>query len=171
VTASAPGRKDWSDEVTVEGGGDDKQLHVPELALAPEKPQVGAVTGSSVAAAPAARPSKLPYIIGGIGLAVTAAGFTFGGLASTKYSAAKDACPTLKSCSPSAIDDRNTAGTFANVANIGVGVGLATLATGVVLLLTQHSGQSSSEQPRASALTFVPLFEPGRASATLSGGF
>jgi hypothetical protein len=171
VTASAPGRKAWSGEVTVEGGGDDKQLHIPELGLAPEKSEVGVGNGAKAAPAATTRPSKLPYVIGGIGLAVTAVGFTFGGLASSRYSAAKDACPTLKNCSPSAIDDRNTAGAFANLANVGVGVGLATVVTGVVLLLTQHSSPSSSEQPRAGALTFVPLLEPGRASATLRGGF
>jgi hypothetical protein len=54
------------------------------------------------------------------------------------------------------------------VSNVTVGVGLATVATGVVLLLTRGS---SNEHPHTASLGFLPLLEPGRAGAVLSGGF
>lgn len=166
VTASAPGRKAWTGEISVEGGGDDQQLQVPELQLAPAEPAPPEPGGQRPAPSPT-KPSKLPYVVGGIGLGVTAVGLVFGGLAKSKYTSATDACPTLKGCSPGAIDDRETAGTFANVANVGVGVGLAAVAGGVVLLLLQDSG----ERPKAGALRLTPSFEPGRAGAFVSGGF
>lgn len=168
IVASAPGRVDWRAEVVVEGGGDDKRLEIPELKEAPPEPSGGAAVDPSAAAAPTGRPSKVPYIVGGVGLGVTAVGLVFGGLAQSKYQSATDACPTRKGCSASALDDRDTAQLFANVSNVTVGVGLATVATGVVLLLTRSS---SSERPHTASFTFAPLVAPDRAGAVLSGGF
>lgn len=168
IVASAPGRLDWKGEVSVEGGGDDKQLQVPELKEAPPEPSGGATAGTGAVAAPPGKPSKVPYIVGGIGLGVTAVGLVFGGLAQGKYTSATDACPTRKGCSQSALDDRDTAQLFANVSNVTVGVGLATVATGVVLLLTRGS---ASERPQTASFTVAPLLAPNRAGAVLSGGF
>jgi len=167
IVASAPGRLDWHGEITVEGGGDDKQLQVPELKEAPPEPN-DAATGTGAVAGPPGKPSKVPYIVGGIGLGVTVVGLAFGGLAQSKYTSATDACPTRKGCSADALDDRDTAQLFANVSNVTVGVGLATVATGVVLLLTRGS---ASERPQAASFTFAPLVAPDRAGALLSGGF
>ena len=167
IVASAPGRLDWKGEISVEGGGDDKQLQVPELKEAPPGPS-GAAVGTGAVAAPPSKPSKVPYIVGGIGLGVTAVGLVFGGLAQSKYTSATDACPTRKGCSPNALDERDSAQLFANVSNVTVGVGLATVATGVVLLLTRGS---TSERPQTASFTFAPLVAPDRAGALLSGGF
>lgn len=170
IVASAPGRLDWTGEISVEGGGDDKQLQVPELKAAPPEASVGtAADGGAVAALPA-KPSKVPYLVGGIGLGVTAVGLVFGGLAQSKYTSATDACPTRKGCSAGALDDRDTAQLFANVSNVTVGVGLATVATGVVLLLTRGSA-SERRHPQTASFTFAPLVAPDRAGALLSGGF
>jgi hypothetical protein len=163
IAASAPGRRDWSGEVTVEAGGDAKELRVPKLELAP----TSSVTTAKEPRFTASPPSKLPYVVGGIGLGVTAVGLVFGGLAKGKYDSATDACPTRHGCAQAALDDRNTAETFANVANVGVGVGLAAVATGVVLLLTR----GSSEPTRADALRVAPVWQPGTAAAVVSGGF
>jgi hypothetical protein len=168
IVASAPGRLDWHGEITVEGGGDDKQLQVPELKEAPPETRGATATNTRAPAAPAGKPSKVPYIVGGVGLGVTAVGLVFGGLAQSKYQSATDACPTHKGCSASALDDRDTAQLFANVSNVTVGVGLATVATGVVLLLTRGS---ASERPRAASFGFTPLVAPHQAGAVLSGGF
>lgn len=167
VVASAPGRKTFSAEVSVEGGGDDKELEVPELELAPATAN-GAEPEPTTKSTPPARRSKLPYIVGGVGLGVTTVGLVFGGLAASRYSKAKQACPTFNHCGSDALDDRSTAGTFANVANVGVGVGLAGVVAGAILLITQPS--SSNETPRT-GFTLVPVVGGGATGALVSGGF
>jgi hypothetical protein len=170
VTASAPGRETWSGDITVEGGGDEKQLRVPELPRAPKAAVTPGVAAPPRGAAPARR-SALPYVVGGVGLGVTAVGLTFGGLAASKYASAKDACPSLKGCGGAAMDDRHTAETFANVANVGVGVGLAAVVTGLVLYFTQGTKTSQTEQASAADWALVPVLQPGVATAVVSGGF
>lgn len=171
IVASAPGYTDWRGEVAIEGGGDDRKLSVPELKAAPagQTPKDGAAPGGSAGNSLAIEPrrrSVLPYVVGGVGLAVTGAGLVFGALAKGKYTSATDACPSLKGCSSSAMDERESAETFANVSNVAVGVGLAAVAGGVVLLLVQ----GRAEEPK-SALRVSPSWQPGRAGAFVSGAF
>jgi hypothetical protein len=69
---------------------------------------------------PAPAPKNtMPWVIGGAGATLAAVGGVFGVLALTNYHSADRACPEHVDCSPDAIAERDRAGTFANVANVG----------------------------------------------------
>lgn len=92
-------------------------------------------------------PGMTPWIIGGAGAAFLVTGGVFGLLAMQSNSEAIEHCPTRQGCSRSVMDAVDTRNTQATVANIGVGVGLAGIATATVWLLVakprsreQHAG-------------------------------
>lgn len=81
----------------------------------------------------AARPSKLPWIIGGAGLGVLVVGGALGTWTYLDYRSLKDDCGPR--CSDARVDPVHTRGV---VADVMMGVGLVTLVTAVVLKLTDH---------------------------------
>ena len=171
VRASAPQHTDWSGEVTVEGGAASESLVIPPLEPAPAASAAPAgpppnAEGTNPSTTETSHPPVLAYVVGGVGIVATGVGLAFGALASSKYGDAEDACPTFHGCSPSAMDDRTTAGTFATVSTVGVSVGLVGIATGVVLLVTHRSGKSSTARPR-----LVPAVGPGVAGGVFEGAF
>jgi len=170
VRASAPGYTDWSGEVSVEGGAASESLVIPPLKPAPvDAPPAASVPPDRASTPPAAaksRPPVLGYVVGGVGIVATGVGLTFGALASSKYGDAEDACPTFHDCSPSAMDARKTAGTFATISTVGVSAGLAAVAAGVVLILTHRS-----TSPAAAHARLVPAVGPGVAGGVLEGAF
>jgi len=64
------------------------------------------------------------------------------------------------------MDDRDTAGTFATISTIGVAVGVAGIATGVIMILTRGSTRESDRHARV-----VPLLGPGFGGGVLEGAF
>ena len=168
VQASAPHYVAWSGEVTVEGGAAAESLVIPPLKLSPADEAAATTPSTQRAATPATAKSRpiLGYVIGGVGIVATGVGLTFGALASSKYGDAKDACPTFHDCSPSAMDARKTADTFATVSTVGVSVGLAGIATGVVLILTHRSEKTATAHVRV-----VPAVGPGVAGGVFEGAF
>jgi hypothetical protein len=175
IRARAPGYRDWSKEVTVEGAGAAETVVIPALEPAPGAAAAPAPPSQENEPAPLLLPPNaqaerggapvLGYVIGGFGVAATGVGLTFGALAQSKYSEAKKACPTLRDCSPGAMDARNAADTRANIANAATGIGLAAVATGVVLILTHHRGS----QERTSTLSVSPSIGKGLAAAVIRG--
>ncbi|MEN9578471.1 MAG: hypothetical protein RJA70_1480 [Pseudomonadota bacterium] len=109
----------------------------------------------------------LAYVVGGVGLAVTGVGLTFGALAKDKYDHAVDLCPTRSGCSEAALDEREGADEFATVANVGVPIGLATLGVGVVLYL-MNGTETIKEQ---SAISAGGTLSSGGAFAEIRGAF
>jgi tetratricopeptide (TPR) repeat protein len=97
-----------------------------------------------------ARPPTLPstspwvyaaYGVGGAAL-LTAAGF--GIAAIVKRSELDDACGSPPRCPSSAQGDLDQAKTYAQITNIGLGVGIVGVAVGTYLLLTGQSGETES---------------------------
>lgn len=175
VRASAPGYEDVELETIVGVAGDRKALQIPQLVAtatpaapssgadqAPKprpKPQASLHPPASTSAAPDRR---LAYGVGAGGLALLAVGGTFGALALSDYAAAKDDCPTRTNCSPDAMTQRDRAGTRANIANVGIGLGLVAVGVSVVLLLTQKGHPTAAAQ----SLPFEPTL--ARSGAGLS---
>jgi hypothetical protein len=173
IKASAPGYADYSGEVTVDPGAAIESFVIPPLQPAPAAPAEASASGApapSGSTPPPAETKKsspiLGYVLGGVGIAATGVGIAFGVLASSKYEKAEDACPTFKNCSPAAMDERESANTFANVANVGVGVGIAAIAVGAVLIFTHDSGEEAPKHAR-----FTPVVAPSFAGGAFQGSF
>jgi hypothetical protein len=80
----------------------------------------------------------MPWLIGGIGVAAAATGGVFGVLAMRSNDDANKQCPTRVGCSKAALTAAESRDSRAMVANIGIGVGLAGIATAVVWLLVDR---------------------------------
>jgi hypothetical protein len=103
-------------------------------------------------------------VVGVAGIAGLGVGGLLGGLASSKYSRAKQACSSPTTC-PSydqAVADHDSAVSLATGSTVAVIAGGALLGTGLVLYLTAP--------PRSSNVAIVPG-SAGGAGATLTGSF
>jgi hypothetical protein len=150
LTASAPGYKTWSADVTISGEGTTITVDVPPLEKAPEPPPPPPGGGgkdvfqtpppAQVDRDPGAGRRKLGLIIGAVGVAGVGAGVVFGLGASSALDDAKATCGgDLSDCrgdAELAQDDVDTANSKAMMSNIGFGVGVAALVGGAVLYLT-----------------------------------
>ena len=109
----------------------------------------GASTAEAAPGSPAPRradkhPSRAPLgaqklsglIAGSVGIGLLIGGTAFGLVASSRWSAAEDACPTHMQCSAQAIEDRDSAATYATLSTIGFVSGGLLAALGVTLFLT-----------------------------------
>jgi hypothetical protein len=163
ITASAPGYKTASVEVTIGGARDAQTATIPALAAGVSDQGAGADHAS---------PSPLPWIVGGAGVAALAVGGVFGALALTTYSDAKNACMTRTNCSSDALSKRSRADLFANVANVGVGVGVVGVGAAAVLLLTRKKPAASGDSgPAPRAIAIVPFAGPKDAGLHVTGNF
>ncbi|MGK3967317.1 hypothetical protein WMF38_24480 [Sorangium sp. So ce118] len=152
VEATASGYTVWSTTVQVGENADLKTIAIPKLQPAPAAaatagPQ-GPAAGSGVGNGGSAGGGGLRtagFVIGGAGAAVLGVGAVFGILAAGQASDAEDD-PTLcpgKQCSPRGREEIDAAETKALVSTIGIGVGVAALGAGAILVLT--SGPSTTE--------------------------
>lgn len=115
----------------------------PDVPAEPEEPAVVAQPTQP----PPKKSSPLPWILIGTGGGLALTGGVFGILAAGKQSTFNNATTAEEKLSA-----RKSGKTFALVADIGYGLGIASAAVGVVLLLTGSSESASSEQ----ALRIVP---------------
>ena len=125
-------------------------------------------TRAQVTSAPRPAPARkvrqiLEWSLIGAGATAVIAGGIFGGLA---LGARGDfeAATTVSSKQSAKEDAKNRA----LVADIGIGVGLATLTTGVVLFFLDRPGPS---RPRRAEVSFTPRFGPGQAGVVLGTRF
>lgn len=181
VTISAPGHQSVTLEVTIGAEKDSQTLTVPKLvpeeagatAPPPETPGPGAGPAPPGPDAPTAEPGPpvVAYVVGGVGVVALGVGSVFALMASSAYSDAEDACPTRQGCSQEAIDLRDKAETRANIANVGIGVGVVGIAIGAVLLLTSRGGseKSAHSAPRHRTLELVPVVSDTHAGIYLNG--
>ena len=132
VVVSAPGHASKSLEIVIGAARDAHTLAIPTL----EK--VGAPSSDSGAPKEAGGPGALPWVVGGVGIAVVGVGAAFGGLALSAYSDAKAACPTRTGCAQEALDSRSQANVRAKVADVMIPVGIAAVGAGVVLYLVRR---------------------------------
>lgn len=184
--ASAPGKKDWTTTVNVQGEGKSMDVVVPPLADAPVAPAVTATapvasttTTAEVAPPPPPPPSSsgqatAGYVIGGIGVAGLAAGGIFGLLARSDWKAAD--CPG-RICATQADQDSakgaKTKSTISTAAFVGGGLLLATGITLVVLAPDSSSAPASAFKSRSTSTTIAvaPAAGPGAAGLDIVGSF
>jgi hypothetical protein len=163
VTAeSADGATAHSAVTLAAGAASELELRLIKPVEVPPAPPPTPVAPPPVIAAHASSSSPLrtwSYVAGGVG----AAGFitfgVFGAMTSSKYSSLEKACPD-KQCSPDQKDNVDSGKTYQMIANVGLGVGIAGLATGITLFFLS-SGHKDDDVHVA--------FGPG--SAQVSGRF
>lgn len=79
------------------------------------------------------------YVIGGVGVAALGVGAVMGIVAHGKHKDANDVCPGKICSSQKAVDDENSAKSFAWGANVGIGLGVVGLGVATYLLVTAPS--------------------------------
>ncbi|WP_437647726.1 hypothetical protein [Sorangium sp. So ce362] len=185
VEATASGYSVWSTTVQVGESADLKAIAVPKLqpappaktTTAPRGPAAGGDAGSAGGGGGGGLRTA-GFVIGGAGAAVLGVGAVFGILAAGQAGdAEKDAalCPG-KQCSPLGRAEIDAAETKALVSTIGIGVGVAAIGAGVILVLT--SGRSGTEgasaagaRPGRVQARVVPLIGPDGGGVGVLGAF
>lgn len=170
LKATAPGYDDWSTDV-VATSGKSQSVTVGPLRKSPEAaPSASAVSSGTEAPPPPPEASgssrrTVAYVVGGVSIAALATGGVFGVLALGKKSDANKTCPDKVCADPAARDASKTAVTDANVANVGLGLGLVGMGVAVVLLAT------APKDPKPDALRVVPRVGRTGGGVDLSVGF
>lgn len=150
VRALAAGWKEWRTEITVGDDADRQTVSVPALERLPmreraasssERPSTRDSSSSSGAGQRTAG-----YVVGGIGVVALGVGGYFGLRAYSRWDERNAHCSDA-GCDPTGVAAGDDAERAATLANVGVGVGIAALATGAILVLTA----GPSERATASA--------------------
>jgi hypothetical protein len=189
IVASAPGRRSWSSTFDVKVGAAQKTLQIPVLAMSPSLAAPVAVV--TPVAAPVAELAVPPprvevhapstsglrtaaYVVGGVGVAALGVGAVFGLRAFSKWSERNANCPN-KMCNSTAVADYNAANTASLISDIGVGVGLAAVATAAVLWVrsrpTETSAISGSSVSSTTSLALSPTLDRGGGGLALAGAW
>ncbi|HEY2407925.1 MAG TPA: hypothetical protein VGI10_18080 [Polyangiaceae bacterium] len=185
LSASAPGKKSWSGDVTL-AVAEAKTTSIPELAAAPLPPAASASTGSpsalavsaqipsSTAPAPspeAHRGNAAAWILGGSGLVALGVGSVTGAMAISKRHKSSSECPTDTTCTDQGVTWNNQAKTLAWVSDVGIGVGVVAIAVSSYLLLSHGSADEHGAQASTRRLALDGDLGPAGARLGLSGAF
>jgi hypothetical protein len=159
VTVSAPGYESFKQTVTV-GPGEEKSLEVslrklPEVAAPPATADAAYRPRQKSAARRAAA-----YVAFGLGGAGLLAGGVTGGLALRKRADLKDEC-IADSCPSSSKKKLSTYHVYGTTSGIALGVGVAGVGTGLLLLLTEPK----ADDTESAGFTVRPLLGWGTLGA------
>ncbi len=177
LTASAPGYKPWTQDISITGDGSTTTVEVPALEKLPEPPpDPDGDTGNDVFKGPLpppppANPGRTRRVIGlalgGAGLVGVGAGVFFGLGARSDYAAADEACDgDVGDCRgdvADAADFVDSARSKAMMSNLSFGVGAVALIGGAVLYLTAPRGEDTP--------TVTPAIGDGTAGVVVTGRF
>jgi tetratricopeptide (TPR) repeat protein len=93
------------------------------------------------------------WVIGGFGVVSLALSGAFYGVHSSAKNDLEGACTADKRCPPSAEDSYKRANTFGTMSIVALGVGVAAVATGAILIIT---GKAKQQEPVNYGARFVP---------------
>jgi len=170
VRATAQGRMPWSTKVNL-SVAEQQTVRVPALKLEP------VAAAAAVQPPPPHEPSltasdhSVRRTIGwaslGTGVAFVGIGTYFGIRTITTKHQSDELCPTNSTCSDRGVQLIERAQTYAWLANVGVGLGIAGIGVGTYLLVTSDPERAAAQHPhlRAVSLQFGPV--PRGAGATL----
>lgn len=163
VTAKAPGKPDFQQDLTVSGGASNQRIDLQSF-WAPAPPPVD-TTGETKAEGSVdllgLDKRTWAYIAGGVGAAGIVTFGVFGAMNRSKFNSLEEDCPSAV-CLTDRSDDIDAGKRYQTIANVGLVVGVVGLGTGTALyFLSDDKGQ---EQP-----TTQVGFGPG--SVTVQGTF
>ncbi|MCU0680711.1 MAG: hypothetical protein MUF34_00340 [Polyangiaceae bacterium] len=158
IVAEAPGYQTLHLSVLVKPDGDHARVWVPPLwdeRSGPSAPP-GVARPAAPSAPPPGRPIAAPeapawrpvvgYTAAGFGALSLGVGAFFGLKAMSTNHHAERACASFDNCSPRALEERRDANVEAWVANVGIGLGAASLALGGYLLFLEASKPATPQR-------------------------
>jgi hypothetical protein len=155
VTASAPGRVDFTTSVDVQGDGAQATVNIPVLAAASPDTETATpvmAAGADVSSDSGSSQKTVAAIFAGVGLAGLGVGGYLGLRAGSTWDEAKSKCTDYPyGCGSEGTSLADDAKTQATMSTIGLGVGLAFVTAGAVLWFT--AGPST---PEATSFGFGP---------------
>ncbi len=141
VRATAPGRREWVETLTVDTEGQTREVVVPVLSLLPAAPAVVPPQPTTpTTPAPDERPASnwrrpAAIVSFGVGGAALGVGLVTGALAISRHNASNRDCPS-GNCTQGAVDSETAANTFAWIANVSFATALVGGGLGAYFLLT-----------------------------------
>jgi hypothetical protein len=168
LVASAPGKKSYTQIVSVSPGPGSQTLTIPLL-------EAGAPVVAAIAPPPPPPPSSesrtgypiLGYSLLAGGGAAIIVGAVFGGLAFGQKSAASGQCTPSNQCTPQGLSDISALKTDEATSTVAIGVGIVAAGAGLFFVLTSKKHE---EAPAPSA-RITPLVGPGQGGLALTGRF
>jgi hypothetical protein len=134
IEASAPGMHPWASTVQVATRGDQQMVTVPPLEQLEARPVEAPRRDMAPPSGAAQRTTG--WIVGGAGVAALGVGTYFGLRAISKHNQATDRCSPTLCTDPEAVRLNDNAKLSANISTVGVGLGIAGVAIGAILVLT-----------------------------------
>jgi hypothetical protein len=171
LEATAPGKKPWNGEVEIGAEADKKSIEVPALEDAPAETKP--TTTTTTVDTGGSNQKTIGYIVGGAGIVALGVGAVFGISAFSKWSQRNDNCPN-DVCNAKAKELGDDARTAANIANVGVGVGLVAIGVGAYLIFTAPSAPekvTANKSSIAKNVKVAPAAMPGGAYLGITGAF
>lgn len=188
IDATAPGQQVWTTEVMIEPKAAVTTIRIPSLVdmkpavteyVPPKQKLPTRVDPPSSPAPDKPAPSGMGtqktvgLIVGGVGLAGIVVGSVFGVNAITDGQKALEKCTQLdgtnwRCVSDDAVRSAESAQSAANIANIGLGIGAAALATGIVVFAL---APKSTAGKTAQTWQIAPMIAPGWTSISVLGAF
>lgn len=179
LSLSSKGGSEEAPDMGAGGPADDAAETKPESGPKPEAAKPAPVAPSPPPEAKSAPspepppsgnpgPSVMTWVAGGTGAALLLTGSIFGYLAMQSNTDAANLCPSKHGCSKAAMAVVERRDQQAMVANIGVSLGLAGVATAVVLYLVT---KPHSERGQSASLTLSPGIGRDMAGLWATGGF
>jgi hypothetical protein len=146
VTATAPGRAEFSTTVEVAGDNAQSIVEVPELTLSTAPVVTAAIVPAEPAGESGTSQKTLAVVAGGLGVAGLAVGGYFGLAASSSWKDAKGECQDYPNeCGARGEQLEDDARAQATWSTVGFGAGLAFLTVGAVLWFTAGSGPETAQ--------------------------
>jgi hypothetical protein len=170
IEVTAPGKKPWRTEISVDPNGDSKSVTVPALEDAPQQPSASpeaAPPAEQVSAAPVVEDDSqrtrrmIGFIAGGVGIASIGVGAFFGVRALGLKSDSDKHCDG-DACDAKGLSSYKDAQSSALIADVLYGVGVVGLGVGTYLVLTNggFSGAPKEQSVRNSGLHVEAIVGP-----------
>ncbi len=158
VRALAAGWKEWQTEITVGADADGQTVSVPALQREPTQarpppPSERAAPKDSGSSSGASQRTA-GYVVGGVGVVALGVGAYFGLRAYSRWDERNAHCSDA-GCDPTGVAAGDDAGQAATLANVGIGLGVAALATGAVLVLTAGPSERATAAATRDGRGFV----------------
>lgn len=172
IKATAPGKKAWENRINL-GDAETRTVAVPMLEVDPfartakaggdEKPSPSQPEPRE----PPGNRRTIGYVVGGAGVVLLAVGGYFGLRTLSQKSDSDTHCPGSV-CDAQGVSASEDAHRSANLANVGVGLGLVAAGVGTWLVLTSTS---DAAPPATGRLRLTPSAGPSGGAVSLAGAF
>jgi hypothetical protein len=183
VEATAPGRKAWQGQATIEGAGAQATLEVAPLDEASAEPATAAPTAAAVApaappsivAAPEPAPTTTTHgtaqrvgglVTGAVGVAGLIVGTAFGAIARSDNEDAKKNCLVDSACNQQGYASSMSAEHAATASTVAFIAGGALVAAGLIVYLT-----APPSSPRSARVGLTPMVATATGGVALQGGW